>query len=128
MYNIVSVNGESLKKTNKQVTYLFLHLGLQRKKTKPHISQEPAILNVNSGHWQKHLQHRSGSKKPPYIYGNDMQQYKKNDRMVQGACLFCNPIILTLLTLQTETLLNLYQELMAEGYASIWHYPLSRHF
>lgn len=46
--------------------------------------------------------------------GNDTQQCQKNDRMVQRVCLFCSLIILTLLTLQTETPLNLYQELMAE--------------
>lgn len=65
---------------------------------------------------------------PSYICSNDVQQCKKNDRMVQGSCLFCNLITLNLLTLQTETVLNLYQELMAEGYTSIWHYPFWRHF
>lgn len=35
--------------------------------------------------------------------------------MVQGTCLFCNLIILTLLTLQTEPLLNLYQEQWLRG-------------
>lgn len=84
---------------------------------------------MNSGHWQKNLQHTSESKKKnPFICGIDMQQCKKNDGMVQGACLFCDLIIWTLLTLQTETLLNLYQALMAKGYTGIWHYPLWRHF
>lgn len=55
-----------------------------------------------------------GAKTWRCISGDDTQQCQKNDRMVQHVCLFCSLIILTLLTLQTETLLNLYQELMAE--------------
>lgn len=65
-----------------------------------------------------------GKKSHLYICGNNLQQYKKDDRMVQGVGLFCNLIILPLLTLQTEIILNLYQELMAENY----YYPLWRHF
>lgn len=48
------------------------------------------------------------------ICSNNTQQCKKDDRMVQGTGLFCSLIILPLLTLQTEIILHLYQELMAE--------------